>query len=358
MRYLPLLLALLTACGDDDSPTDIGPDDRDQVDFAVDTAEDAPEDTAPPEDATPDDAPADAMDAADEALDAPMDAGPPIDPIDGAEEVTFVVGQYMGEDFGFLEGPHWVDGRLWFTDQFFGRPDRTAVYALTEAGAVDIIVQPSDGANGLGTNAAGDVIACLQAGRRIARIEPDSITTLFERFDGSRLNAPNDLVFREDGRWYFTDPGYGSEGAAELDTRAVYLVDDDTLTQVWRGSLEQRPNGIMLSPDESVLYLADTADGLVRAFDVEPDGTLTGERTFANVPGPDGMTIDEAGNLYVTTNSGVEAFAPDGTRWGALEVPMRAANATFGGADRRTLYITARTAVYSVRMPIAGIEGR
>ncbi len=114
----------------------------------------------------------------------------------------------------------------------------------------------------------------------------------------------------------------------------------------------------MLSPDERTLYLADTADGVVRAFEVEDDGTLSRERMFAEVPGPDGMTIDEAGNLYVTTSNGVEVFAPDGTRWGALDVPMRASNATFGSADRRTLYITARTALYRARMPIAGLAGR
>lgn len=350
MRPLPFLFVLLFACGDDDVPADVGSDVMADVSRDV-ASDDALLDTSI-------DTRLDTSDALDAAVDVTVDTAPPIDPVADAGAVELVASDYMGQAFGFLEGPHFADGRLYFSDLFFGRPERNAVYALTQEGTLEVVLRPSEGANGLAMNRAGQLIACLQAGRRVARIENGALTTLFERFEGSRLNAPNDLVFRSDGRWYFTDPGYGAENSMELDSRAVYLVDDGTPTQVWRGTLSQRPNGIMLSPDESTLYLADTADDVVRAFDVESSGALSAERVFESVPDPDGMTADEAGNLYVATGNGVEVFAPDGTRWGVLEVPMRAANVAFGGAERRTLYITARTALYSASMPIPGVAGR
>ena len=345
MRALALLLALALACGDDDAGT---PDAAAPLDAALDAALDS---------STPDDAAADAGDPED---DAGADAGPeePIDPVAGAGTVETVASAYMGEDFGFLEGPHWIDDHLVFSDLIFSSSARQTIYALGADDALSIVVRPSEGANGNGTHPDGTHITCLQGGRRLAEVTPGGeLITRIERYEGQRINATHDLVFRSDGLWYFTDPGYGvNPGDREIDAHGLYLVAGDTLTRVWTGTTTQRPNGVVLSPDEATLYLADTADGVVRAFDVAADGTLSGERTFAgDTAGADGMTIDAAGNLYVTTNVGVRVFAPDGSEWGTLAIPMQPANAAFGGADGRTLYVTARTTLYRVPMPIPGL---
>lgn len=344
MRSLGLLLCFLLACGgDDDLTDDLG--DGGPRDAFVESDGARPMDLGQPDDAGSDD----------------PDMGPPIDPVAMAGSVEPVASSFEGDDFGFLEGPHWQGDRLVFSDLIFGTPARQTIYALGADDALSIGVRPSEGANGNGTAMDGTHVTCLQAGRRVARVtEAGALETLFERYEGDRLNAPNDLVFAASGRWYFTDPGYGiSAGDREIDVHGVYLVDGDTLTRVWDGTTDQRPNGVALSPDDGTLYLADTADQVLRAFDVDDDGTLSNERTFASgVKGADGMAVDEAGNLYVTSGAGVRVYAPDGSMWGTLEVPMAPANCAFGGADRRTLYITARTTLYRVSMPIAGIEGR
>jgi len=354
LRFSLSCVLLLAACGDDDAPTDAGAGvDATVVDAgSVDagTREDAGavdagavEDAGLPEDA------------------GPVDAGPPLNPVEAAGEVEMVASGFEGEGFGFLEGPHWRGDALVFSDLIFADAGRQTIYALDPADdSLSIVLRPSMGANGSATNGAGDHVTCLQAGRRLARVDEGSLVTLFERYEGARLNAPNDLVFSASGRWYFTDPGYGVDpGDREIDAHGVYLVDGDALTRVWTGTTTQRPNGIGLSPDDAVLYVADTNDGVVRAFDVQGNGSLGEERTFADeTGGADGLTVDEAGNVYVTTGTGVQVFAPDGTRWGTIGIPMQPANCAFGDDDRRTLYVTARTTLYRVRMPIAGIEGR
>lgn len=354
MRFSYTLLCLLfVACGDDVSNDAGTQSDVSELDAALQDA--GPEDAA--RDA-PDDS---ATDAADTGNDAPHDAGPPANPLEGAGPVEALIGDFEGEVFGFTEGPHWFDGELFFTDQYFGRPEFTAVYALTPPSTLRIVVQPSDGANGLAHTPGGQLIACHQAGRRVAQIGDGSIDTVYERYEGQRYNAPNDLIFRGDGAWFFTDPGYGADDAAEMDVRGLYFVPAGALggepRRIWSGDLDQRPNGVALSPDDSVLYLADTADGVVRAFDVALSGELTNERTFVTVNGPDGMSVDTEGNVYVSTRVGIEVFAPDGTRWGGLEL-ADTTNVTFGGDARQTLFITTRNTVYQVRLNAIGIEGR
>ncbi len=347
MRLLCLLACLALACGDDDG-TDDSTDGGRTDGFVADTDGFMPDvdGFVPDVDAGGDD---------------PDMGSDPIDPVEGAGDVEMVVSSYMGDDFGFLEGPHWQGDRLVFSDLIFSTPARQTIYALGADDELSIVVRPSEGANGSATAMDGDHITCLQAGRRVARVTAGgALETLFERYEGDRLNAPNDLVFSSSGRWYFTDPGYGvNAGDREIDVHGLYLVNGDTLTRVWDGTTDQRPNGVALSPDDATLYLADTADAVVRAFDVGSDGTLSNERTFVpDANGADGMAVDEAGNLYVTTGNGVRVYAPDGTLWGTIDVPMTPANCAFGGADRRTLYITARTTLYRVAMPIPGIEGR
>ncbi|HJL16974.1 MAG TPA: SMP-30/gluconolactonase/LRE family protein [Sandaracinaceae bacterium LLY-WYZ-13_1] len=278
------------------------------------------------------------------------DAGALPDPLDGAGAVALV-----RDGFTFLEGPHWraADGVLLFTDI----PEST-IHRLAPPDAIDVFRMPSGEANGLATLPDGRLLAAEHANRRVSVTAADgTVSGLATTFEGGRLNSPNDLAVRSDGTVYFTDPPYGLGGTPpDLDFHGVFRVDPaGALHDEWRGSSAQRPNGIGLSPDERVLYVADTADGLVRAFDVAADGSTSGERPFATgTPNADGMAVDRDGNLFVTTADGVAVLAPDGSRWGTITVPEVPANCAFGDADRRTLYVTARTGLYAVRLPIPG----
>lgn len=277
--------------------------------------------------------------------------GPDVDPLIGIGEVEVVDTGYQ-----FLEGPQWRDGQLLFTDI----PANT-IYALTPPTTIAPFRTPSGNANGLAVTAAGALLAAEHGNRRISITEADAIEALVERFEGDRLNSPNDVIAREDGTVYFTDPPYGIDDAQrELDFMGVFRVaPGGAITAEWRGPLTSRPNGIALSPDASVLYVADTAQGVVRAWDVAGDGALSGERTISSdVPGADGMAVDAAGNLFVTTSAGVRVLAPDGTVWGTIAVAQQPANCAFGDADARTLYITARTALYRVRLASPGLPTR
>ncbi len=281
------------------------------------------------------------------------DAGLPVDPLEGIGAVEEVQGGFM-----FLEGPRWreADGVLLFTDI----PART-IYRLTPPSSIDTFRANSDGANGLATLPDGRLLAPEQFGRRVSVTDSAGAVTDFAARDamGRRFSSPNDAAVRSDGTVYFTDPPYGLMGQPqETPFHGLYRVaPGGSVTAEWMSSrMSQRPNGVVLSPDASVLYLADTADGVVRRFDVASDGSLSGEDMFATgTPGADGMAMDTAGNLYVTTSSGVMVFAPDGVRWGTINVPMQPANCGFGDADHRTLYITARSSLYRVRMMIPGV---
>ncbi|MFT5356481.1 MAG: sugar lactone lactonase YvrE [Polyangiales bacterium] len=278
------------------------------------------------------------------------DAGPPENPLGGLGAV-----EEVETGFGFLEGPHWrdADGVLLFTDI-----PRSTIHRLSPPNAVDVFRMPSGDANGLASLPDGRLLAAEHGTRRISVTEPDgSVVAVVGSFLGDRLNSPNDIAVRSDGTLYFTDPPYGLAGAEpDLSFNGVFRVDvAGTTTAEWMGLPSTRPNGIALSPDERELYVADTAAGLVRAFDVGADGSTSGERTFTtDTPNADGMAVDVAGNLFVATGAGVRVFAPDGTLWGTIEVPERPSNCAFGDDDHRTLYITARTSLYRVRLAFEG----
>ncbi|MEM9070640.1 MAG: SMP-30/gluconolactonase/LRE family protein [Myxococcota bacterium] len=349
MRLLMAWVLLAAACGDDSSA------ERDSgSDAAVDTgaedtgAEDTgAEDTGTRDSALPD-APADVGVA---------DAGGPVNPLEGAGAVELVAEMHEGRMFRFLEGPHWrPDGTLVFSDLSFGDAANTTIFSLTPPSSISVLRRPSEGANGNATGPDGDLYSCLQGGRRVVRGTGSAID-VFARFEGDRFNAPNDLVFRSDGTWYFTDPGFGVDMSdQDLSFRGVFRVTPaGEINAEYTDADSRRPNGVELSVDEATLYVADTERQMVRAFEVAADGTLSGERAFATgIGGADGMAVDAADNLYVTSSSGVQVFAPDGTRWGTIEVPRAPANCAFGDDDRRTLYITAREGLYRVRLPVRG----
>ena len=224
------------------------------------------------------------------------------------------------------------------------------------------VFRPASGAaNGLDSDVDGLLLAAEHANRRVSRtLENGTIVDVASEYEGDRLNSPNDIAVRSDGTIYFTDPPYGINPSTqqELEFNGVFRVDTEgALTAEWQGALSTRPNGIVLSPDEATLYAADTEGG-VMAFDVTPAGSLSPARLFIpTIENADGMAMDTGGNLFVATADGVQVFDPAGELWGTIEVPdgRVPANCAFGGDDARTLYITAREALYEVRLTRPGL---
>ncbi|NLF01815.1 MAG: SMP-30/gluconolactonase/LRE family protein [Anaerolineales bacterium] len=265
--------------------------------------------------------------------------------------------ELLATDFQFTEGPVWhPQGCLLFSDIPANR-----IYRWSPTDGVTVWREPSANANGLTLDGQNRVIACEHGARRVTRTEANgAITVLAERYQGQRLNSPNDVVVRSDGVVYFTDPPYGIQPhQRELSHNGVYCILPDGALQLLADDFE-RPNGLAFSPDERTLYIDDSARRHVRAFDLLPDGTLTNSRILADMdhpqPGsPDGMKVDTEGHLYVTGATGIWVFEPDGTLLGIIVPPERPANCAWGDPDRQTLYITAQTSLYRVRTRVAGI---
>jgi len=272
-------------------------------------------------------------------------------------------GEYKVErvpgDYKFTEGPVWSPwGTLLFSDIPANR-----IYEIAASGQ-KVYGEPSGNSNGLTFDREGRLIACEHGNRRVSRTERDSkITVMADRFEGKRLNSPNDVVVKSDGSIYFTDPTYGiKKEEQELDFQGVYRIKPDGKLEVLVKNFKM-PNGLCFSPDEKKLYIADSTElRHVRVFDVKPDGTLTGGTVFAKVgPGgaPDGMKVDNSGNLLSTGPGGIWIFDPTGKHIDTIPTPETPANCGWGDADGKTLYITARTSLYKVRLPVGGeLPGR
>jgi gluconolactonase len=208
----------------------------------------------------------------------------------------------------------------------------------------------------------GRLLAAEHGSRSVTRTEiGGGITALVSTFQGMRLNSPNDIAVASDGTLYFTDPDYGLANPLvqrELAFNGVFrIAPGGGLSAEWQGVVGQNePNGIALSPDESTVYVTDTQAGALLAFDRAANGVLSNRRTLASgLVIPDGMCIDDDGNVYVATWANtIEIVAPDGAGWGSIPVPRQATNCAFGGAARQTLYVTAHEGVYRVQMPVAG----
>jgi gluconolactonase len=257
--------------------------------------------------------------------------------------------------YQFLEGPDWdrANGRLVYSDI-----PASTIYQYVPPDAFSPLLMPSAMANGLFVEPSGSILVCEHEGRRVSRLNPDmTVANVADQFEGMLLNSPNDVIRRSDGTIYFTDPDYGLVGRPrELNFHGVFrLTPQGALTAEWRAALNERPNGIAFSPDESVLYVTDTEQRRVMRFDVAGDGALTGMGLFANAMGtlPDGLTIDRDGNVYLASSAGIEVYRPDGTAWGTIPVAEAPSNVTFGGPELRTLYITTAHRLYRVDVPIA-----
>jgi gluconolactonase len=265
--------------------------------------------------------------------------------------------------FRFTEGPLWIGGRLLFTDIA-----TNTIHETLSDGTVGVFRSNSGGANGLAVDKEGNLIVCEGAGRRVTKSAPTkSATTLAiaETYSEQPLNAPNDVTTRADGNLYFTDPNYSGDPNSQ-DDEAVYRIDPQgnlsRLTQDF-----DKPNGIALSPDQNTLYVVDNGAGRLLRGLVDASGAVGAFTEVATVPGGDGMAVDDDGNLYVADDNGIDVFDPGGTKLGTIAVDVKPTNCAFGGADRRTLYITAngtdsgsannnpKSGLYSIVLNIPGL---
>ena len=253
--------------------------------------------------------------------------------------------------FGFLEGTCWMPaGHLLFSDE---GPGRDTIFKWTEADGVTPFRHPCNTTNGNTVDRDGRLISCEQDLRAVVRTEADGTrVTLVDHYDGHRLNSPNDVVVKSDGTVWFTDPPYGLPKGQQKEQAGNYVFRFDPATKAVTAVVTDMhmPNGIAFSPDESVLYVSDTAGDArhIKAFDVRPDGTVASGRVLCKTDhgAPDGFRLDSDGRIWTSAGDGVQVFTPDGKLVGRIAVPESPANVCFGGADGHTLFIAARTGLY------------
>ncbi len=268
--------------------------------------------------------------------------------------------EQLASGFEFTEGPLWYSAGYWkFVDIRTNR-----IYKLVPGGQPEVVREDSNQANGLTFDLQGRLLMCEMESRQLNRWEDDgSFTTMFDRWDGKRLNRPNDVICASDGSIYFTDPGPRMEPPEkEQSINGVYrIAPDGTMSPIITDF--EFPNGLALSPDERTLYVANSRpDMVIKAYDLRPTGAVDNGRVFANLAlegqegVPDGMKVDVEGRVYSTGPGGCWVFSPTGEHLGTIVLPEIPANCAFGGPDYKTLFFTARTGVYSVRTTTAGVK--
>jgi gluconolactonase len=263
----------------------------------------------------------------------------------------------LATGFVFTEGPLWhPDGFYYFVDV-----RSSVLYRLTPGRAHEVVRDKTGGGNGTTFDLQGRLILCEGENRRVTRTAGDGrIEVLMDRFEGKRLNRPNDVVCKSDGSIYFTDPGLRVPlGERELPYAGIYRVAPDG-TQSLVADFEY-PNGLAFSPDERRLYVANTRWAqYIHVLELDAGGAMVRRRIFADMSSdetdgvPDGMKVDVDGRVYCTGPGGTWVFAPDGTRLGIIRTPEVPANLAFGGPDLKTLFFTARTSVYTMRVKVPG----
>jgi len=264
----------------------------------------------------------------------------------------------LATGFVFTEGPLWhPDGFYYFVDV-----RSSVLYRVVPGRAPEVVREKTGGGNGTTFDLQGRLVICEGDNRRVARIAADgrAVEVLVDRFEGKRLNRPNDVVCKSDGSIYFTDPGLRVPLAErELPYAGVYRVMPDGVTSLVADF--EYPNGLAFSPDERRLYVANTRWAqYIHVLDLDPSGKMIRRRIFADMSSdetdgvPDGMKVDVDGRVYCTGPGGTWVFAPDGARLGIIRTPEVPANLAFGGPDLRTLFLTARTSVYTLRVKVPG----
>ena len=254
--------------------------------------------------------------------------------------------------FRFTEGPVWSrEGFLLFSDVPNNR-----IRKLVPGERSTVFRDDSHGANGNTYDAQGRLYSCESKTRRVVRLDKKgNIEVLAEKWEGKRLNAPNDIVVRKDGHIYFTDPAFGDQAdTRELSFYGVYHITPKGVMSLI-AKPAGRPNGIAFSPNGRILYVDNSDDRNVRAYDLDRNGEVSNERVLvSNIDGvPDGMKVDEKGNLYITAK-GIAVYTPEGKLLQNIELSETPANCAFGDPDLQTLYITARTSLYRIRLNVKG----
>ena len=283
----------------------------------------------------------------------------------------------LAEGFQFTEGPMWVrdGGYLLFSD-----PNANTQYKYTKDGELTVFRHPSGysgadiaeygqpGSNGLTLDQQGRLTINEHGNRRVTRLEKDgSLTVLADRYEGKRLNSPNDLVYRSDGTLYFTDPPFGlpkffDDPRKELPFSGVFSLQNGKLQLVTTDLTG--PNGIAFSPDEKYLYVTnwDEKKKVVMRYESHADGTASNGKVFfdmTSAPGEDaldGMKVDQRGNLYVSGPGGLWIISPEGKHLGTVIAPKHPHNMAWGDDDGKTLYLCARSGLYKMRLNIPGIR--
>ena len=289
------------------------------------------------------------------AQDSDRSDSPEADSIQAIGEPELVQG-----GFEFTEGPAWDSETqtLYFTDI-----PNTAIHRLAADGKISLFTKDSKHTNGIWITGDGRMLGCQMDGQVV---EYDKQTgeakSLASEYEGKRFNAPNDLVIDAAGGIYFTDPLFRAPKPLPQTVQAVYYILGDQVTRVTDNIAA--PNGIGLSPDKKRLYVCPSMQETMLAYDVLENGKLSAAKAFCKVEQPagksntgaDGITLDEKGNVYITTHIGVQIFSPAGKQIGVISFPEQPANVCFGGPEFKTMYVTARKGLYRVKMPIAGLR--
>ena len=259
------------------------------------------------------------------------------------------------QGFKFTEGPVWLnDGHLIWSD-ILG----DTIFELKGGKAIPYL-KPSHRAIGNTLDPQGRLVSCHQETRNVTRREKNGSTTILaSTYLGKRFNSPDDVVVRSDGTIFFTDPSFGLPASKkEQPLDGVYRISPEGKIDLVVKDFA-KPNGLAFSPDEKLLYINDTVRQQIYVFDVSKPGDLSNERIFVYTTGelgglPNGMKVDTAGNVYCTGPGGIQVFQPDGKYIGLIYMPQAVSNFCFGGADHKSLYITAGPGIYKIRVKIPG----
>jgi gluconolactonase len=263
----------------------------------------------------------------------------------------------LATGFVFTEGPLWhPEGFYYFVDIRQSR-----LHRVFPGKAPELVRDRTGEGNGTTFDLQGRLVICEGGNRRVTRWSSQTQSeVLMDRWEGKRLNRPNDIVCRSDGSLYFTDPGLRVPFAErELPNAGVYRIKPDGSTSMVADC--EYPNGLAFSPDERTLYVANTRwTQYIHAFELNAGGEVVRRRIFADMSSddtdgvPDGLKVDVEGRIYCTGPGGTWVFAPDGTKLGIIRTPEVPANLAFGGPDLRTLFFTAKTSIYTLRMKVPG----
>lgn len=261
--------------------------------------------------------------------------------------------QRLATGFKFTEGPaNDAKGDIYFTDI----PNNHINKWDVRERKLSLFLKDSGGANGLWINDEGKILACQGNNRKVVMIDPKTKSSLVlaSMYKGKAFNKPNDLWRDNKGGIYFTDPNYRKEATVQDGEHVYYRSPMGKITRVINDF--ERPNGVIGTKDGKILYVTDRNGGKTFSYSINEDGSLSNKTKIADV-GSDGMTLDQFGNLYVTTKT-VEVYSPQGVKLGEIAIPEAPSNICFGGEDGKTLFITARKSLYSLKTNVKGMFAR